>query len=193
MATTEERLKALEEQVAAINSALSDIAMAADGGPCDQHRGHGGPGGHDAGHREPETKAVPGTAFGAKASFLAQEIKDRSTTDSLHMLLSLILDLWRRHEYIYLSLQNRVLGASQDRTAMIAAHSELLETIDQKLPVVWKERTKKASGIIHRLLMDTEADHTEALKTVGGPVQPEVTKRENLKIDDVLKDWPTDL
>lgn len=184
----------VQQQLTAIRRTLAEIGMAVDTGPCDKHRGdHGGHGGH--GGHGPGAGAVIDVVpmlGGPMSLFLPKQIEDRAidqpVKDCLHMLLSLVLDLWRRNEYLYLALKGFVDAADPadnalaEQTAMIADHGQRLDAFDQMEPVPWRDRAKKASAIVHRLLAETEDHHEQALERVGGSKQDEISRREEAEI-----------
>jgi hypothetical protein len=152
-----------------IQDALAMAALALDGAPCEQHRA--------------QTFAV---IPGIKTRLLANAVKaseaDDGTRNALFMLLALVMDLWRKNEYVYMALApflddaRRLSAADRRRAAQIAAHAELLFEHEQEEPVKWEERADDALALVHILLNTgemglrggTEQHHMHALERLAG-------------------------
>lgn len=156
----------IESDLDTIRRALGDFAILADGGPCMSHRNM---------HTEATANrdSVGAAAVGQEGSTpmtilgttdaLLKDLKLRSQDDINSMLLSLIFDLWRRNEYMYLALEGFTSFADESRAARIMAHHSLLEPIDAAPPINWAARAKACSVILHRLLAIVEPSHGPAL------------------------------
>lgn len=170
-----------------IHDALAMTAMALDGAPCEQHRAR-------------TFAAVPGIQTRLLANAVEASEADDGTRDALFMLLALVMDLWRKNEYVYMALapfldETRSLSTSdRRRAAQIAAHAELLFEHEHEEPVKWKERANDALALVHVLLNTgemglrggTEQHHMHALERLAGR---ERIDREKAAIKKKLKDY----
>jgi hypothetical protein len=138
---------------------LAEVALALNNPPCEEHPTVGGTGDGDAG-------------------FLISEM-DRATSGStveelkqgMFMLLALTLDLWRRNEYAFASL-NAALGAEAfdavdpAYATRISLHNRGLHSYEN--PAVgqtdWRSRAVMADQIVHRMLHFTEQPHKQYLQ-----------------------------
>jgi hypothetical protein len=174
-----------------LEEVLATISLAVDGGPCEQHihplmsgmaHAHGpdSNGGGGGGSR-PED---------GSGTFLVNEVATRSDEDVRFMLLSLILDLWRRNEYLYQALKHLPVPADSDLAASIAAHSGLLCAIDRSLPVDWKQRAFVTNAVVHRMLLETDMHHSERLERSAGVARMPVRVREETMLSVFYPDDP---
>lgn len=159
-----------------VERALAHLAMLADGGPCQRHR--------TPDHVTPDGPhpAALGLLLGGPPAMLVGEIERRDTRTVLYMLLSLIFDLWRRNEYVYLALREFAPQANPEFSAMIAVHADLLSEYDRQDEICWDARAKYASAVLHRLLEDTEAEHLSLLHRVAEPKRETVERRERARL-----------
>ena len=158
-----------------VDTALGNLAMLADGGPCRQHR-------HHATSTDDAPQSALFTTELREPAFLVREVEngiaDPAVRAVCHMLLSFIFDLWRRNEYMYLALQNFGAQADPELSARIAVHSDMLGAIDEQEPVRWGDRARLGSAIVHRLLKLTEEDHLARMNERAAPVRAQIEQEE---------------
>lgn len=144
-----------------VQRALGEIALGTNIGPCEKHR-----------HK------FAGLGPDGDVRFLAREVEERETKETLHMLLSLVLDLWRKNEYLYMACKEFATHADPDQAARMAVHNDLLNEFDAEEKIDWRGRTHCAATILHRLLEDTEDEHRAVLDQLSGPVRQRVEQEE---------------
>ncbi len=134
---------------------LAELGLVANNGPCEVHALQGGAG----------TKFLL-AEMGAATAGASPELRS-----GMYLLLSLVLELWRRNEYAFGVLKSAVGEAGFDAAdpelaAQIYLHNKGLHSFED--PEIgstdWKARAEMASDIVHSLLLDAEAPHAKALK-----------------------------
>jgi hypothetical protein len=143
----------MENPVARLERALANLAITLDNGPCRTHR-----------KKEPHllphgrfplvSLVVPGDP-----SVILEAIKAGKVEESVHVLTSLVFDLWLRLEQMYCAIRSFAEKADPEFAAMVAVHAELLDHYEAVEPVRWDQRALYASEILHSLLKDTEEEH----------------------------------
>lgn len=179
-----------KDTLPAIDAVLSTIALIVDEGPCRAHREHasaldaaaqwrGDPPPFNR-ERMGDTKLLMGVIAG---------VEDLNTKRALHMLLSLVFDMWRRNEYLYEALRCFAETTRPDQriATLVAAHSALIAEKDgnhgSPSAINWGERARFCSNVVHRMLDDTERDHLRLLERYAGSDLKAVVEAERLAIE----------
>lgn len=148
-----------------VQRALGEIALGTDIGPCEKHR-------HKFADLGPD----------GDVRFLVKEVEQRETKETMHMLLSLVLDLWRKNEYLYMACREFAERADPEQAARMAVHNDLLNEFDAAEKIDWRGRAHCAATILHRLLEDTEDEHREVLDRLSGGVRERVEREERARM-----------
>jgi hypothetical protein len=141
------------DPVTRLERALANLALTLDNGPCRTHRKKDP---HVLPHgRFPHVNFVmPGDP-----SVILESIKAGRVEESIHVLTSLVFDLWLRLEQMYCAIRPFAPKADPEFAAMVSVHAKLLDRYEEVEPVRWDQRALYASAILHSLLKDTEDEH----------------------------------
>lgn len=136
-----------------VEKVLAEVALAANKGPCEQHK---------------TSEGKPGYLLDEMAAYTQNA--PAGVGRGMHMLLSLTLELWRRNEYIFEALkqnlgQEAFLQVDAAYAARIKLHNDSLHAFEDAVPgrTNWEKRAGLADDIVHRMLQVTEQPHRDAL------------------------------